>query len=89
MATIAALGPQVDAPRNRRAARHLKGGGAAGAATVGAAGVEMAEGVIWQGALHPLIPYLDTLGWLFISLALVGIALAIYAQLDDWNRGRR
>ena len=68
------LGPEVDAARSRRAARHLKGGGAAGAATVGAAGVEMAEGVIsdTQGALHPLIPYLDTLRWLFIGLALSG-----------------
>lgn len=71
--------------------RTLKGGGAAGAATVGAAGVDMAEGIIaeTQGALQPLIPYLDTLRWLFIGLALIGIGVAMYARLDDWKRGRR
>ena len=42
-----------------------------------------------QGALAPLIPYLDTLRWLFIGLALIGIAVTIYARLDDWNRRRR
>ena len=51
----------------------------------------MAEGVIseTQGALQPLIPYLDTLRWPFIGLALIGIGVAIYARLDDWKRARR
>ena len=71
--------------------RTLKGGGAAGVATVGAAGVEVAQQVLaeTQGAVLPLVPYLDTLRWLFIVVALGGIAVAIYARLDDWNRGRR
>jgi zinc D-Ala-D-Ala carboxypeptidase len=71
--------------------RTMKGGGAAGAATIGAAGVELAEDILTetQGALGPLIPYLDTLRWVFIALALAGIAVAIYARLDDWKRGRR
>jgi zinc D-Ala-D-Ala carboxypeptidase len=53
--------------------------------------VEVAEGVIseTQGALQPLIPYLDTLRWPFIGLALVGIGAAIYAPLDDWGLRRR
>ena len=42
-----------------------------------------------QGAILPLVPYLDTLRWLFIAVALAGIAVAIYARLDDWRRGRR
>ena len=42
-----------------------------------------------QGAVLPLVPYLDTLRWLFIAVALGGIAVAIYARLDDWKRGRR
>ena len=42
-----------------------------------------------QGAVLPLVPYLDTLRWLFIAVALAGIAVAIYARLDDWKRGRR
>lgn len=57
----------------------------------GAAGVEMAEGVIseTQGALQPLILYLDTLRWLFLGLALIGIGVAIYARLDDCRMGGR
>ena len=71
--------------------RTLKGGGAAGVATIGAAGVEVAQEVLTetQGAVLPLVPYLDTLRWLFIAVALAGIAVAIYARLDDWKRGRR
>lgn len=42
-----------------------------------------------QGALQPLIPYLDTLRWLFIGLALIGIGVAIYARLEDWKKARR
>ena len=59
--------------------RTLKGTGAAGAATVGAAVVEVAQEVLAeaQGAVLPLVPYLDTLRWLFIALALGGIAIAV------------
>jgi hypothetical protein len=71
--------------------RTLKGGGAAGVATVGAAGVDVAQDVLaeTQDAVLPLVPYLDTLRWVFITVALGGIAVAIYARLDDWKRGRR
>ena len=71
--------------------RTLQGGGAAGAATVGAAGVEMAQQVLaeTQGAVLPLVPNLDTLRWLFIAIALGGVAVAVYARLDDWKRCRR
>ena len=71
--------------------RTLKGGGAAGAATIGAAGVEVARELLaeTQGAILPLVPYLDTLRWLFIAIALAGIAVAVYARLDDWKQGRR
>jgi hypothetical protein len=56
--------------------RTLEGGGPAGVATVGAAGVEVAQQVLaaTQGAVLPLVPYLDTLRWLFIAVALGGIA---------------
>jgi zinc D-Ala-D-Ala carboxypeptidase len=71
--------------------RTMKGGGAAGAATLGAAGVEVAQSVLTdtQTAILPLVPYLDTLRWVFIAVALGGIAVTIYARLDDWKRGRR
>ncbi|MDP5308426.1 YcbK family protein [Paracoccus spongiarum] len=71
--------------------RTMKGSGAAGLATVGAAGIEFAQDTLSdaQSAMQPLIPYLDTLRWAFIALALAGIGLTVWARLDDWNRGRR
>ena len=71
--------------------RTLKGTGAAGVATVGAAGVEIAQEILAeaQGAILPLVPHLDTLRWLFITLALGGIAVAVWARVDDWRKGLR
>ena len=71
--------------------RTLKGAGAAGVATVGAAGVEVAQEVLAeaQGAILPMVPYLDTLRWVLIALALAGIAVAVWARVDDWKRGLR
>lgn len=71
--------------------RTMKGSGAAGVATVGAAGVEVAQNVLaeTQSAILPLVPYLYTLRWAFIAVAIAGIAVAIYARIDDWKRGRR
>jgi zinc D-Ala-D-Ala carboxypeptidase len=71
--------------------RTMKGGGAAGVATLGAAGVEIAQSVLaeTQGAILPLVPYLDTLRWVFVAVALGGIAVTIYARFDDWRRGQR
>lgn len=84
--------PEVPPAREKLGeSRTLRGGGAAGAATVGVAGVDMAKSVVseTQGALQPLIPYLDTLRWLCIGLAMIGIGVALYARIDDWKRGRR
>ncbi|MBW7057552.1 DUF882 domain-containing protein [Paracoccus bogoriensis] len=83
-----------EAPPAREAlagSRTMKGSGTAGAATIGAASIEIAEDILieTQGALAPLVPYLDTMRWAFIALALAGIGLTIYARLDDWKRGRR
>ncbi|MFC4623966.1 YcbK family protein [Daeguia caeni] len=71
--------------------RTMKGSGAAGAATLGAVGVEVAQSVLTetQSAILPLVPYLDTLRWVFIAVALAGLAVTIYARIDDWKRGRR
>lgn len=69
--------------------RTLRGTGAAGVATVGAAGVEVAQEALAeaQGAVLPLVPYLDTLRWVFIALALAGIAVTVWARVDDWKKG--
>jgi len=71
--------------------RTMKGSGAAGVATLGAAGVEVAQSVLveTQTAILPLVPYLDTLRWVLIAVALAGVAITIYARLDDWKRGQR
>ncbi len=31
----------------------------------------------------------DTLRWLFIAAALIGVGVTIYARWDDWRKGRR
>ena len=71
--------------------RTLRGTGAAGVATVGAAGVEVAQEVLTeaQSAVLPLVPYLDSLRWLFIAIALAGIAVAVWARIDDWRTALR
>jgi zinc D-Ala-D-Ala carboxypeptidase len=71
--------------------RTLRGTGTAGLATVGAAGIEVAQELLTeaQGAVLPLVPYLDSLRWLFIALALAGIAVAVWARVDDWKKGLR
>ncbi|MEI4234740.1 YcbK family protein [Roseovarius sp. D22-M7] len=84
--------PETPPAREKLAeSRTLKGTGAAGVATAGAAGVEVAQEVLaeTQGAVLPLVPYLDTLRWVFIALAFAGIGVAVWARLDDWRKGRR
>lgn len=68
--------------------RTMKGGGVASVATLGAAGIEVAHELLaeTQSAVLPLLPYIDTLRWVFIAVALGGIAVTIYARLDDWRR---
>ena len=71
--------------------RTLKGSGAAGIGTIGAAGVEVVQQALTeaQDAILPLLPYLDGLRWLLVALALGGIAVTIHARIDDWKRGQR
>lgn len=65
--------------------RTLRGTGAAGVATVGAAGVEVAQEVLaeTQDAVLPLVPNLDTLSWVLIAVALGGIAVEVWARIGD------
>lgn len=69
----------------------MKGSGAAGIVTIGTAGVEVAQDALaeTQAAVLLLVPYLDTLRWVFTAVALAGIAVTIYAHIDDWKRGWR
>ncbi len=71
--------------------RTLTGAGAAGLATAGTAGVEALQQTVAeaQDAVQPLVPHLDSLRWVFIALAMAGIALAAWARMDDWRKGLR
>ncbi len=76
---------------NLNESRTMKGGGAAGVATLGAAGVEVVQQAVadTQSAILQLVPYLDTLRWVLIAVALIGVSVTIYARWDDWRKGRR
>ena len=67
----------------------MRGSGAAGLATVGAAGVEVAQEVITetQAAVEPLVSYLDTLRWVFIGVALLGVGDAGLVLATSWLGG--
>ncbi len=89
--TAATFTPEPPLPKPLAESRTMRGSGAAGLATVGATGVEVAEAALaeTQAAVEPLVPYLDTLRWVFIGVALIGIGIAVYARWDDFRRGRR
>lgn len=59
-------------------------------AALGAAGLEVAQDVLaeTQLAVLPLVPDLDTLRWVFIVVALAGIAVTIHARLDNPRASR-
>ncbi len=79
-----AFAPELPPAREVLAeSRTLRGGGAAG--------VEVIQDVLAenQSTIQPLVPYLDTLRWVLIAIALIGIAVTIHARLDDWKRGQR
>lgn len=40
-------------------------------------------------AVEPLVSWSNALQGLFLILTLAGVALTVYARLDDWKRGRR
>ena len=83
---------EIPPARERLAeSRTMKGSGAAGVGTLSAAGIEILQDSLaeTQGAVQALVPWLDTFRWVFIALALTGIAVTVYARLDDWKRGRR
>jgi zinc D-Ala-D-Ala carboxypeptidase len=71
--------------------RTIQGAGTAGAATAGAAGIEVVQEAITeaQEAVLPLVSHLETLRWIFIALALLGIGVTIWARVDDWRKKLR
>lgn len=65
------------------ASRTMKGGAAAGLSTAALAATEAAQ------SIEPLVPYLDTLKWVFLALMLIGIGVTMYARWDDARKALR
>lgn len=70
-------------PRSLSDSRTMRGGVTATVSTIGAVASETAAEVL------PLVPYVDTLKYIFVALSLAGIAYTMYARMDDWNKGRQ
>jgi len=70
-------------PRSIVESRTIQGTATGGVGTVGVVATEAAQ------EISPLLPYADTLKWVFVILILVGVGFAMYARIDDWNRGRK
>lgn len=60
----------------------MKGGGAAGLATLGAAGFEVAQCVLaeMRTAILSLVSYLDTLRCVFFAVTLGGVAVSPFVR---------
>lgn len=71
--------------------RAIKAAGLAGAGTVALAGVDLAQQALADahGAVLPFLPFLADAQWLFITLALAGVGLTIWARYDDWKKARK
>lgn len=93
-AKVRAIAVAKEAPPARKVraeSRTMKAGEATAVATPGTVGVEVAQSVLTetQTANLPLVPYLDTLRRVFTAVALGGIAVRIWARLDDIYRYTR
>ena len=67
--------------------RTVAGAAATGAGTAGTGALEIIQDA--QDQVAPLVGYADTLKWVFLALAIAGIALTVYARLDDRKAGYR
>lgn len=69
--------------KSLQASRTIKGGQVA---SVGVAGTALSDAA---NQLAPLADYSETLKWVFIGLTVAGIALTVWARIDDKNKGLR
>lgn len=84
-ATLTAARP--DPERGPSKSRTILGAVTAGTGTTGATTLDVVKDV--QSEVSGLMYYADTLKWVFIALTIAGIALTIYARLDDMKKGNR
>jgi len=71
--------------------RTVKGGQTATAATVGIGVLEAVRESIdpARDALLTIAPYLDAVKWLLLVVTLIGIAVMVWARIDDRRKGLR
>lgn len=78
-------------PRKISESRTLIGQAVAGTGTAGASAVELLASDVSaaQTAVGSVMDYLPAAKWVFVALVFAGIALTVYARIDDWRRGRQ
>lgn len=71
--------------------RTMLGQAAAAGGTVGVASIEALAPIFTEAAqqIEPMTAWSPTLKLVFITLTMAGIALTVYARMDDWRRGRK
>lgn len=81
----------VDAPREPTRSRTIAGQVAVTAGTAAASAVEvlMKDLQTAQTTLQPLVEMAPVLKWAFVAVVLAGVALTVWARVDDWRNGRR
>ena len=82
---------QVDEPKTLTQSRTIAGQVAVTAGTAAASAVELLSKDLQtaQTTLQPLADMAPILKWAFVAVVLAGVALTIWARLDDWRNGKR
>lgn len=84
--------PQQQARRESLvSSRTMAGAATVTVGTTGATAVTEIQASLDQahGAISPMAEFLPVVRWVLIGLVLVGVALTVYARLDDWRKGKR
>ena len=82
----------VEPPKpNLQATRTVQAGQIATMGTVGASTIEAVQQTVKPAsdALLTLVPYLEVAKWLLLAVTLVGIAIMLWARIDDHRKGLR
>jgi hypothetical protein len=76
---------------NLQASRTVQAGQIATMGTVGASTIEAVQQSVKPAsdALLTLVPYLEVAKWLLLAVTLVGIAIMLWARIDDHRKGLR
>ena len=76
---------------NLQSTRTVQAGQIATMGTVGASTIEAVQQTVQPAseALLTLVPYLEVAKWLLLAVTLVGIAIMLWARIDDHRKGLR